>query len=242
MTSPRLTIVFDNYAGRSGLRTLWGFAALLELGGRTLLFDTGSNGRVLLANMAALGHAPSAIDMIFLSHPHWDHIGGLDSVLELNPGATVVVHAGFSRHLIADLRTLCGEVVMVDATPLPLAPGLLSTGLMDSEPPEHALILATDDRTVAISGCAHPGMERIVARAAERLGRKIDWAIGGFHLMNADEDAIARSIRSLQDLGIDHVVPTHCTGDRAKAAFRRAYGAHCHEGGVGRTIELQAGG
>ncbi|WP_373507395.1 MBL fold metallo-hydrolase [Thiocapsa sp.] len=89
---PRLAILFDNEPGLPGLTSLWGFAALIRVGGRTILFDTGSNGRVLLKNMAALGLAAESLDLLFLSHIHWDHIGGWDSILELNPRATVVVH------------------------------------------------------------------------------------------------------------------------------------------------------
>lgn len=46
-----------------------------------------------------------------------------------------------------------------------------STGVFDSEPPEQALILDIDGLTAAISGCAHPGMERIVERAKTFLGK-----------------------------------------------------------------------
>ena len=238
--SATLDIVFDNYPFRPDMRPLWGFAAVLRVAGRTILFDTGSNGRVLLDNMAALTIDPAAIDLMFLSHPHWDHIGGFDSILELNPGVTVVVHDGFSRHLIHDLRGLCGELIVVGAEPQELAPGVWSSGRLDSEPPEQALVIATPDTTAAISGCAHPGMERIVARAGDFIGRPVDWAIGGFHLMDADETAIARAIAGLQALGVRRVVPTHCTGDPAKAAFGRAWGEYCLEGGVGRQIELSS--
>ena len=34
------------------------------------------------------------------------------------------------------------------------------------------------------------------------------------------------------------VIPTHCTGDLAKVAFRRAYGARCLEGGAGQQWDL----
>lgn len=238
MNFPGMTIVFDNDPGLPGLPTLWGFAAVIQTPGRTLLFDTGSNGRVLLSNMAALGLEPASVDLLFLSHPHWDHIGGLDSFLEVNPRTTVVVHGGFSQHLIRDLRALCGELIVVGAAPQPLGPGIFSTGMLDSEPPEQALILDTEGLTAAVSGCAHPGMERIVERAKSFLEKKVDWAIGGFHLMYADAAAIAGSIASLQNLGVEYVVPTHCTGDEAKAAFRRAYGERCLAGGVGRRIEF----
>jgi 7,8-dihydropterin-6-yl-methyl-4-(beta-D-ribofuranosyl)aminobenzene 5'-phosphate synthase len=239
--SPRLTILFDNVPGLPGLKPLWGFAALIALPGRTLLFDTGSNGRVLLRNMAVLGADPAAVDLLFLSHPHWDHMGGLDSVLEANPNLTLVLHQGFSRHLIADLRDQCRELIVAGPAAVELAPGLYSTGMLESDtgPPEHGLILDAGGVTVAVSGCAHPGMEQIVARGVALLGRPIDWAIGGFHLMQADAAAIERSIRALRALEVARVVPTHCTGDAARAAFRRAYGEGCVAGGVGRTIELR---
>jgi len=239
MMSPvHLRILFDNYPGVPGLTSLWGFAALIRASERTILFDTGSNGRVLLKNMAALELAPGSVDWVFLSHPHWDHIGGLDSFLEVHPSATVVVHEGFSKHLIRDLRTLCAELIVVGPNPRSLAPGIFSTGMLDSAPPEQAMVIDSDGITAVISGCAHPGMERIVERAMGLLGRKVDWAIGGFHLMYADAAAIAESIRALKGLGIEYVVPTHCTGDAAKAAFQRAYRTRCIDGGVGREVDL----
>jgi 7,8-dihydropterin-6-yl-methyl-4-(beta-D-ribofuranosyl)aminobenzene 5'-phosphate synthase len=238
MNLPSMTVVFDNDPGLPELPTLWGFAAVIQVSDCTLLFDTGSNGRVLLNNMVALGLEPASVNLLFLSHPHWDHIGGLDSFLEVNPRAAVVVHEGFSQHLIRDLRTLCDELIVVGTAPQPLRPGIFSTGMLDSEPPEQALILDIDGLTAAISGCAHPGMERIVERAKSFLGKKMDWAIGGFHLMYADAAAIAGSIASLHNLGVEYVVPTHCTGDEAKAAFRCAYGERCLAGGVGRQIEF----
>jgi 7,8-dihydropterin-6-yl-methyl-4-(beta-D-ribofuranosyl)aminobenzene 5'-phosphate synthase len=238
MNTPLITILFDNYPGLPGLKQLWGFAALIRLPGQTILFDTGSNGRVLLQNMAALRLSPESVDLLFLSHPHWDHMGGLDSLLECNPDVTVILHEGFSKHLIHDLRTLCREVRVVGPESCRLAPGVFSTGMLDSQPPEQGMVLDIEGVTAAISGCAHPGMERIVERAARVLGQPVGWAIGGFHLMYSDAAAIDRTIRALKTLGVTHVVPTHCTGDEAKAAFLRAFGAHCLEGGVGREIRL----
>ena len=245
MPAPRLTIQFDNYPGLPGLTSIWGYAALVEVGHRRLLFDPGSNGRVLLRNMAALGVDPAFVDLLFLSNPHWDHMGGLDSVLELNPGLTQVLHEGFSKHLITELRGQCRELVVAGAEARELAPGLWSTGMLASDPPgsgppEHGLLLDTGAVTAAISGCAHPGMERVVERGVDILGRPIDWAIGGFHLMYANAAVIARSVGALQALDVSYVVPTHCTGDAARAAFQRAFGARCMDGGVGRRIELRS--
>jgi 7,8-dihydropterin-6-yl-methyl-4-(beta-D-ribofuranosyl)aminobenzene 5'-phosphate synthase len=187
---------------------------------------------------AALELSPGSVDLVFLSHLHWDHIGGLDSFLEVNPTATIAVHEGFSKHLIRDLRTLCAELIVVGADSRSLAPGIFSTGMFDSEPPEQAMVVDNVGITATISGCAHPGMERVVERAMRLLERKVDWAIGGFHLMYADAAAIAASICALQGLGVDYVVPTHCTGNEAKAAFEHAYGSRCIDGGVGRAVDM----
>jgi 7,8-dihydropterin-6-yl-methyl-4-(beta-D-ribofuranosyl)aminobenzene 5'-phosphate synthase len=240
--APRITTLFDNESCVAGLTPLWGFAALIETSTARVLFDTGSNGRVLLRNMAALGIADKALDMLFLSHAHWDHIGGLDSVLELNPGITVALHQGFSVHLINDLRGLCGEVIVVGPEPRELAPGVFSTGRLDGPPPEHGMLLDLGGVTAAITGCAHPGVERIVAAGVALLEKPIHWAVGGFHLLSADRLGIDHSVARLQALGVTDVAPTHCTGEAAQEAFRAAYGEHCHAGGVGRAFALAAAG
>ncbi|MFY9974643.1 MAG: hypothetical protein WAK53_10325 [Chromatiaceae bacterium] len=129
---------------------------------------------------------------------------------------------------------------MIGAEPRLLEPGIFSTGMLDSQPPEQGMVIDAGGVTAAISGCAHPGMERIVEWAVRLLRKPVDWAIGGFHLMYADTAEIDRSIRALQSLGVAQVVPTHCTGDAAKAAFRRVYGAGFHAGDVGREISLVA--
>jgi 7,8-dihydropterin-6-yl-methyl-4-(beta-D-ribofuranosyl)aminobenzene 5'-phosphate synthase len=189
--------------------------------------------------MAALGFDPASIDLLFLSHPHWDHIGWLDSILELNSRMTVVVHEGFSKHLIRDLDSQCRELILVGKGPRQLAPGVFFTGMLDSEPPEYAMVVDLPGAVCAISGCAHPGMEEIVEHAIGFMEKKVAWAIGGFHLMHADSSRIEQSNQSLHELGVRFVVPTHyCTGDEALAAFRRAYGPHCVVGGVGREVAL----
>ncbi|HHD81233.1 MAG TPA: MBL fold metallo-hydrolase, partial [Campylobacterales bacterium] len=80
----KLTVVFDNECCNNELTSLWGFSCFIETPNSTILFDTGSNGRVLLQNIKKRDLKLSSIDNIFISHAHWDHIGGLDSILEIN--------------------------------------------------------------------------------------------------------------------------------------------------------------
>ena len=76
----------------------WGFAALVEVDGHRILFDTGAHSDLVLKNAHTLGIDLTTIPEVVLSHSHWDHVGGLltlrASVLPGAPGALARVHAG----------------------------------------------------------------------------------------------------------------------------------------------------
>jgi 7,8-dihydropterin-6-yl-methyl-4-(beta-D-ribofuranosyl)aminobenzene 5'-phosphate synthase len=55
----------------------WGFAALIEADGQTVLFDTGARPDTVLKNAGELGIDLSTVETVILSHNHWDHTGGL---------------------------------------------------------------------------------------------------------------------------------------------------------------------
>jgi metal-dependent hydrolase (beta-lactamase superfamily II) len=61
-----------------------GFSALvrIERGGRerTLLFDTGVSANGMVENMRRLGLSPGDIEVIVLSHGHWDHVTGMEGL------------------------------------------------------------------------------------------------------------------------------------------------------------------
>ena len=85
----KITIIYDNTVCNPKLIPDWGFACLVEASGHALLFDTGAKGRLLLGNMETLGIAPETIDTVFLSHNHWDHTGGLQDFLAVQPARVV---------------------------------------------------------------------------------------------------------------------------------------------------------
>lgn len=55
----------------------WGFAALVEVDGKRILFDTGANEDTVQRNLKVLGLDLSAVDLVVLSHNHADHTTGL---------------------------------------------------------------------------------------------------------------------------------------------------------------------
>lgn len=85
----RVTILCDAFGKPSDLKRGWGYAALIEYGGRRVLFDTGPRGADFGHNAAALGVDLKRLDFVVLSHRHNDHTGGLNKVLRENPGVTI---------------------------------------------------------------------------------------------------------------------------------------------------------
>ena len=80
-----ITIVYDNNPYNEELETRWGFSCLIEGLEKTILFDVGGEGSVLLKNMEKLKIDPKKVNVIVLSHIHYDHIGGLSDFLKKNP-------------------------------------------------------------------------------------------------------------------------------------------------------------
>jgi 7,8-dihydropterin-6-yl-methyl-4-(beta-D-ribofuranosyl)aminobenzene 5'-phosphate synthase len=81
----RITILYDAFGAPSALVRDWGFAALVEYGGRRILFDTGNDARIFAHNVAKLGVDLKRLDAVVISHRHGDHTSGLAHLLALNP-------------------------------------------------------------------------------------------------------------------------------------------------------------
>src|SRR5919109_234955 len=79
----RVTILYDAFGTRRGLTRDWGFAALVESGGKRILFDTGNNAEIFAGNVRALGVDLRRLDFAVVSHRHGDHTAGLNYLLQV---------------------------------------------------------------------------------------------------------------------------------------------------------------
>jgi 7,8-dihydropterin-6-yl-methyl-4-(beta-D-ribofuranosyl)aminobenzene 5'-phosphate synthase len=231
-----ITILYDNRAGPEGLASAWGFACLIEGLPSTILFDTGGDSPTLLRNMAKLGVAPETVDAVVLSHAHDDHTGGLAGFLDVR-GAAKVYLLGSSPGAVADAARARGAEVIEVAEPTEICAGAtLSADLGDpSRISEQCLLLSGDAGVAVVTGCAHPGIVRIVERVKELTGRNVVSVLGGFHLLRTSDEAVDAIISRLRELGVRYVVPCHCTGDGAIERFAVSYGdafTRCHAGAV----------
>jgi 7,8-dihydropterin-6-yl-methyl-4-(beta-D-ribofuranosyl)aminobenzene 5'-phosphate synthase len=82
---PQITILYDAFGKDSAMQKDWGYAALLEYGGKRILFDSGNNPEVLARNAKAKSIDLSKLDFVVMSHRHGDHMGGLAYLLKVNP-------------------------------------------------------------------------------------------------------------------------------------------------------------
>jgi 7,8-dihydropterin-6-yl-methyl-4-(beta-D-ribofuranosyl)aminobenzene 5'-phosphate synthase len=231
-----ITVVFDNNAYLPGLETAWGFACIVQRGDRSILFDTGADGRKLLANMAALGLNPRDLDAVVLSHAHADHTGGLDAALKVNPDMTVYLPQAFSATFKDRVRAQTAQVIEV-TDPLQIQPGVWSTGQMGSGIVEQALVVQTGSGLTVITGCAHPGVVEMVRKAREVGKGQIGLVIGGFHLSGASAATLPRVVSGLVELGVERIAPCHCTGERAVALLATAFGEKYERCGVGLVLK-----
>lgn len=237
--SPRLklTVVFDNVSLDEKLECGWGFACLVEGLERTVLFDTGSDGEILLANMKKLEIDPGDVDVVVLSHVHLDHTGGLQAFLKKNSRVDVMVTKSFPHSLREEIARTGARVIASDE-PRELFDGLHTTGALGEQFIEQSLILDTRDGLAVVTGCAHPVVLNIVRRAKQQVGREVHFAAGGFHLDDMSNEQLEAILRSLKEEGLRRVAPSHCTGDKAKAMFREIWKDGYVEGGCGAVIEL----
>jgi len=103
---------------------------------------------------------------------------------------------------------------------LQIASGIHTTGEMGRGILEQSLVIVAEQGLVVITGCAHPGVVDIIAKAKEITGREVCLVVGGFHLAGMDEAAIQEIVRDFRELGVRRVAPCHCSGDLACRLFR----------------------
>jgi len=228
-------VAYDNYQLVEGLGTGWGYACVIATPDKKILFDTGADSPTLISNMEGLDIEPDSMEIVVLSHAHLDHVGGLDGFLQRKGHVTVYIPSSFPNS-VRDVITARGEEYedVTDATEI--SAGFHTTGEMGGAIIEQSVVLDTPVGSVVITGCAHPGIVSIVARAKEMLpGKEVHFVMGGFHLLSASDSQLTSIIGAFRDLGVQKVAPSHCSGDRCQQLFKEEYGIHYIESGVGHT-------
>ncbi|MCG7539912.1 MBL fold metallo-hydrolase [Pseudoalteromonas sp. OF7H-1] len=229
----------------------WGYAALVEVDGRKILFDTGNRPQTVLQNARDLRIDLSDVEDVILSHNHGDHTGGLETLrTELskkNAKAMSRVHVGhgiFAKragkenrmHTMKLALEKQGVVFKQYSEAQEIYSGVWLTGNVERIHPEHnwsgnsklegkhghiednipedmSLVINTKDGFVLIAGCGHAGIINTMEHIVKTIHpADITTAIGGFHLINADDKHLAWTAGKLQQFGLKNMMGAHCTG------------------------------
>jgi 7,8-dihydropterin-6-yl-methyl-4-(beta-D-ribofuranosyl)aminobenzene 5'-phosphate synthase len=78
-------VLYDAFGKDAAMTKDWGYAALVEINGKRILFDTGDDAVIFEKNVKAKGVDLTKLDFVVLSHRHGDHVSGVSYLLSVNP-------------------------------------------------------------------------------------------------------------------------------------------------------------
>jgi 7,8-dihydropterin-6-yl-methyl-4-(beta-D-ribofuranosyl)aminobenzene 5'-phosphate synthase len=193
----QLTIVpvVERLASSADLKGEPGVSYFIKTGKTKLLFDTGLNARGL--SRSALVHNADRLELnlqdldgLVISHLHADHVGGPRTQF----GRTFAFSAealeprGMPAYVPTDMRHDRADVVLTTA-PTVIAPGVAVLPPLPANMfwlgPLAEQVLVVNVRgfgLVLVSGCGHPGIERMLAATERVLDVPISAVVGGLHL------------------------------------------------------------
>jgi 7,8-dihydropterin-6-yl-methyl-4-(beta-D-ribofuranosyl)aminobenzene 5'-phosphate synthase len=235
-----------------GFESEHGLSFLIEVDHKLVLFDTGASD-LFIRNASRLGVDMKEVDLIILSHGHWDHGNGLQYMKEkplfCHPGCFVqryrksgngFLGLPFSQEEAAqrfDLQTshkaiklldhlwFLGEIPRKNDFEGLSTKYVLEDGSDDFIMDDSGLAVVTKNGLVVVSGCAHSGITNMIEHARQVTGvLRIAAVIGGFHLRAANIQT-NRTIAYLKKLEEVKVFPSHCTVDPALNRFKQAFGS-----------------
>jgi 7,8-dihydropterin-6-yl-methyl-4-(beta-D-ribofuranosyl)aminobenzene 5'-phosphate synthase len=225
----------------------WGFAALVEVDGRRILFDTGAHDDTVLRNLKVMGLDLSDVELVVLSHNHDDHTAGLltlrRQVSAKAPKALSKVYAGTGIFLP---RVNAGGAA--DDRMGRLKRDYEATGgtvVDDTVAEDMTLVFQTTKGLVYLFGCGHAGVINTLDHARKTIDpAAVQAVIGGLHLFAADEKHLAWTAAQLKGFGVQQLLGAHCTGIESVYRIRDLVGLKrdtCMVGAVGATYSLAKG-
>ena len=236
--SLQMAIVYDSNAFGENLKADWGFSCFIKGLEKSILFDTGKNGKILLSNMEKLGIHHGDIRIVLLSPEHKDHTAGLEVLLNQNPSVEVWLPNFFSSSYKNKIKSQ-GSTVREVTSFQEICEGAYTSGIIEGWIKEQSLILNTEKGLILITGCAHPRIVKIIATVKEALKKNIHMVFGGFHLAPLNESEIREIIDYFRASGVKKVGPCHCSGDEARRLFAEEYKDDYIKIGAGKEIKVQ---
>lgn len=197
----RILPLIEYHTSDPALRTEVGVSYLIETDDRRILFDVGQNTDFespspLQINMKALGVDLASIDIVFISHNHFDHVGGpkWEGMNSFSLGTEQLPFPNpRTRAIVPALMTYPGLEPELAFGPMRLGNGVGSTGLASTGAiprqlvigwiEEHSLVVNVEGLGgVLIVGCGHQPVPNLVDRYEAAFSEPLYGIVGGLHL------------------------------------------------------------
>jgi len=246
----RISVLTENYPG-TFTKAEHGLSYLLEFDSKKILFDTGQS-NLFLENAGIMNLDLSDIDLIVLSHGHYDHGNGLKFLkskkLICHPGCFAKRYGNKGEKYIGldetkeelasrfDLACytesnkisnkiyFLGEIPRISDFESKTTGFSFANGEPDFVMDDSALALVMDEGLFIVTGCGHSGVINTFERAKAVTGiNKLYGLIGGTHLQKNNKQT-KETIKYLKNNGLRHVRPSHCTALPALCVFHKEFG------------------
>ena len=212
----KIITLLENTPGSNALcKFEHGLSFYIETAKHRLLFDTGAS-KFFAENAELLGVDLSKLDLVVLSHGHYDHAGGIPELHKINPKVKIFAqstakenHFNGERFIGIDAsipsfdqwQEISGDVRFDDELFIfsgvkgrkfpargnfTMTKEISGVRTQDDFTHEQNLVIKEDGHTVLICGCSHNGIINILDRYYELFKNYPDVVIGGFHLMLAE--------------------------------------------------------
>jgi len=246
----KISVLTDNYPG-AFTPAEHGLSYLIEFDGKRILFDAGQSD-MFLKNAETMKVNMANIDIVILSHGHFDHGNGLSFLsggsLICHPGCFVkrfrqrdhtyigLKNSGDELSRIFNLNTSAEPFKITDKI---IFPGeiprltdfesqstsfIFEDGTPDFVMDDSALILIMAEGLFIVTGCGHAGIVNTLEHAKKITGLgNIYGVMGGFHLKEIDIQT-KMTIKYLKENNVRHILPSHCTELPALSVFYENFG------------------
>ncbi len=231
----KLICLTENTTCNPRLQPEHGLSIYIETGEKKILLDFGQTGETLLHNAKTLEIDLALVDIAVLSHGHYDHGGGMEAFLKENQKARVYLHQnafgayyngtekyigvnpalkGNPRLCFVDEDTELSDGIILRLSKEELVAPIRDGGLTQKiegqflhDTFSHELYLQVEEqgKKILFSGCAHKGIENIMAWFSPQI------FVGGMHLSHFSAQELTPLAKTLAGYHT-HYITGHCTG------------------------------
>ncbi len=240
-----ISVLTENNAGPQ-TPSEHGLSYIIEYDDEKILFDTGQSD-MFVQNARIMGITVNDVDLIVLSHGHYDHGNGLSYIHDKK----LICHNDcfVKRYRKSDLKSIglknskeeiskkfdlictkeaykisdkiifLGEIPRLTDFESQQTDFIFQDGSPDFVMDDSAISMITNEGLFVITGCGHAGVVNTLEHAKKLCGEsRICGIMGGFHLKEANKQTM-ETVRYLKNQKVKYIYPSHCTALPALNVF-----------------------